>query len=116
MTDKRIVITTAGSQDEARKIAEALVTRRLAACVNIIPRIQSIYWWQGKVGESREWLLVIKTTAAAFNRVASAIKEMHSYELPECVCLTIEGGSQEYLNWIGESVEKQQKGKRIKKK
>lgn len=105
MTDKRLVLTTAGSRDEARRIAEALVDRKLAACVNIVPGVLSIYRWKQKREEANEWLLLIKTTAAAFERVRGAIKEMHSYELPECLCLAIEDGSGEYLQWLGESVE-----------
>ena len=104
MTDKRIVFTTAGSEDEARKIAHGLVERRLAACVNIVPQITSIYRWQGKVEEACEWLLIVKTTAAAFVQVRDAIAELHSYEVPECVCLNIEDGSTTYLDWIAESV------------
>jgi len=105
MTDKRLVLTTAGSRDEARRIAEALVDGKLAACVNIVPGAVSIYRWKGKSEEAEEWLLWIKTTAAAFDRVRDAIREMHSYELPECLCLPIEDGSAEYLRWLEESVE-----------
>ena len=105
MTDKKIVLTTAGSEEEARKIAEALVQRRLAACVNIVPQIESIYRWQGKVESAREWLLIVKTTGGCYERVRAAISELHSYELPECICLAIEDGSAGYLAWIGESVE-----------
>ncbi len=104
MTDKRIVLSTAGSEEEAHKIARHLVERRLAACVNIVPQITSVYWWNNEVEEAREWLLVIKTTAEAFDEVRQAIKETHSYEVPECICLTIEDGSQNYLQWIGDSV------------
>lgn len=104
MTDKKLVLTTAGSNEEARKIARALVERRLAACVNIVPQIESVYRWEGKIDEAREWLLVIKTTAAAFDRVRNAIRELHSYEVPECICVSIEDGSPDYLKWIGESV------------
>ncbi len=104
MTDKRIVLTTASSEEEARKIARHLVDRRLAACVNIVPQITSIYRWQEKVEEAREWLLVVKTTAAAFGQVRQAIAELHSYEVPECICLAIEDGSPAYLQWITESV------------
>jgi periplasmic divalent cation tolerance protein len=104
MTDKRIVLTTAGSEEEARKIARALVESRIAACVNIVPQIASVYRWQSKVEEAREWLLVVKTTAAAFGQVREAIAELHSYELPECICLIIEDGSPNYLQWIAESV------------
>jgi periplasmic divalent cation tolerance protein len=105
MTEARIVVTTAGSADEARLIAEALVDRKLAACVNILPKITSIYRWKGKVEESDEWMLWIKTTQALFERVRDAIKELHSYVLPECVCLAIEDGSKEYLGWLADSVE-----------
>ena len=104
MTDKRIVLTTASSEEEAQKIARHLVEHRLAACVNIVPQVASIYRWQGKVEEARELLLMVKTTAAAFSQVCAAIAELHSYELPECICLTIEDGSPAYLQWIAESV------------
>jgi len=107
MTDKRIVLSTAGSQEEARKIAHALVERRLAACVNIVGPIESVYRWKGAVESAPEHLLVIKTTAAAFPRVRDAIREMHSYELPECVMVAIEDGDQEYMRWIGESVNRE---------
>jgi periplasmic divalent cation tolerance protein len=104
MTDKRIVLTTASSEEEARKIARHLLEHRLAACVNLVPQVASIYLWQGKIEEAQEWLLVIKTTAAAFGQVREAIADLHSYELPECICLTIEDGSPAYLQWIAESV------------
>jgi periplasmic divalent cation tolerance protein len=111
MTDKRIVLTTAGSEEEARKIARALVDRRAAACVNIVPQVTSIYRWQGNVEEAREWLLIVKTTAAAFGQVRGAITELHSYDIPECICLTIEDGSPAYLQWIAESVSTGESGK-----
>ena len=104
MTDKKLVFTTAGSSEEARKIGRALVERRMAACVNIVPRVESVYRWEGKVEEAQEWLLVIKTTAATFERVRETIRELHSYNLPECICVSIEDGGPEYLRWIGESV------------
>ncbi|MGA2414377.1 MAG: divalent-cation tolerance protein CutA [Candidatus Sulfotelmatobacter sp.] len=104
MSDTRLVLTTAGSEAEAKKIARALVERHLAACVNIVPQISSIYRWQGKVEEAQEWLLIMKTTAQAFERVCDAVAELHSYELPECICLAIEDGSSNYLRWIEESV------------
>jgi periplasmic divalent cation tolerance protein len=104
MTDKRIVLCTAGSEDEARKIARHLVEQRLAACVNIVPRVESIYRWQGKVESSGEWLLLIKTTAERFPSVLAAIRALHSYELPECVAIGIEDGSASYLEWIDQSV------------
>ena len=104
MTDKRIVLTTAGSQEEARKIARHLVDHRLAACVTIITPVESIYRWQGKVESSAEWLLVVKTTLDHFASVRDAIRELHSYELPECVAIAIEDGSASYLQWLTESL------------
>jgi periplasmic divalent cation tolerance protein len=104
MTDKILVFTTASSKDEARKIGRTLVERQLAACVNIVPQVGSIYRWEGEVEEAEEWLLVIKTTRSAFERVRDAINELHSYDVPECIAVPIESGSMEYLNWLGESV------------
>jgi len=104
MTDHTLVLSTAGSQEDARRIAHALVEKRLAACVNIVPQIESIYRWQGNVEQAREYLLLIKTTATAFAAVRDAIQQLHSYELPECICLTMEDGSVSYLKWITESV------------
>jgi periplasmic divalent cation tolerance protein len=104
MTDKRIVLSTAGSQEQARKIAQALVGRRLAACVNIVPGVESVYRWQDKVDTAGEWLLVMKTTAGAFPALRQALLELHSYEVPECLMLAVEDGDTAYLEWIGESV------------
>jgi periplasmic divalent cation tolerance protein len=103
MTNARIVLTTAGSQEEARKIANALVERRLAACVNIVPHVESIYRWQGKIETAEEWLLLIKTQAELFDRVRNAVKELHSYDLPECLMLEVAAGSPEYLDWIAKN-------------
>jgi periplasmic divalent cation tolerance protein len=105
MTDKRLVLTTASSHEEARKLANALVDRRYAACVNIVPHIESIYRWEGNVERAEEWLLLIKTTGSAFQSVRDTIHELHSYAVPECISLPIEAGSIPYLAWIEESVE-----------
>ncbi len=104
MTDKRLVLSTASSQDEARRIANVLVELGLAACVNILPAMDSIYRWKDQLEEAEERLLLIKTTAAAFNAVCSAIQELHSYEVPECIALAIEDGSAAYMDWIAECV------------
>lgn len=104
MTDKRIVLTTCGSQEEAERIARHLVENRLAACVNVIPQVQSIYRWQGKVESAQEWVLMAKTTAKQFPLVRDAISTLHSYELPECISMTIEDGSAAYLGWIEDSL------------
>ena len=100
MTNSRIILTTAGSAQEARKLARALVERRLAACVNVVPRIESVYRWQGKVESAREWLLVVKTTRARVKAVQAAIRELHSYDLPECIAIAIDAGSPAYLKWL----------------
>ena len=104
MTDKRIVLSTAGSEEEARKMANHLVESRLAACVNIVLHVESIYRWEGKVESGREWLLIIKTSAELFPAVRDAIRELHSYELPECIAIDVEDGSTEYLEWLGDSM------------
>jgi len=105
MTNKRLVLTTTESMNQARRIADALIEHKLAACVNIVPHVQSIYRWKGKAEEAEEWLLWIKTTSEAFERVRDLIRELHSYELPECLCLAVEDGSPDYLRWIEDSVE-----------
>ena len=106
MTDKIIVLTNTGSQAEARKIATALVERKLAACVNILPGVESTYWWKGKMETAPEWTLLIKTVRGKFDAVRDAVRELHSYELPECIALAIDDGSPEYLDWINESVQR----------
>jgi periplasmic divalent cation tolerance protein len=105
MSDCRIVLTTTGSLEEAQKIAHTLVQIKLAACVNVVPNISSVYRFQGKVESSEEFLLIIKTTADAFERVRDAIKNLHSYDLPECIALKISDGSTECLDWINAEVE-----------
>jgi periplasmic divalent cation tolerance protein len=104
MTDKKLVLTTCGSVEEARKIAHALVERSLAACVNLVPQVESVYRWQGKIETAAEFLLLIKTTAGAFDKLRDALTELHSYDLPECIEISIEDGGTAYLDWIGESV------------
>jgi periplasmic divalent cation tolerance protein len=104
MTDKLLVLTTAGSEAEANQMAQALVERRLAACVNILPRIQSVYRWRDKIEKSEEFLLFIKTKRGLEAELKAAIRELHSYELPELVGLAMESGSEEYFQWIDESL------------
>lgn len=104
MTDKRLVFTTCGSREEAQRIAREIVERRLAACVNIVPQIESVYRWQDKIDSANEWLLLIKTTAAHFTRLRDALLQLHSYDVPECIEIAIEDGSAAYLEWIADSV------------
>jgi periplasmic divalent cation tolerance protein len=106
MTDKVVVLSTAGSQAEAARIAEELLEKRLAACVNIVGRIQSFYLWHDKLQRDEEFLMIIKTCRAKLDQVQDAIREMNSYELPEFIALSVEGGSDEYLRWLDTCVGK----------
>ena len=103
MTQARVVLTTCGSKDEAQKIARAVVERRVAACVNIIAPVESIYRWEERVESATEWLLLIKSTAEKSAVVCEAIRELHLYDVPECIVISIEDGSAEYLKWIEKS-------------
>lgn len=104
MTDKIVILITAGNMDEASKIAHALVERKLAACVNLIDPIRSVYRWEGKVAEDSEVLLVVKSSRELFDEVRRAVEELHSYHVPELICLPIIDGSPNYLNWLTESL------------
>ncbi|MBV9179845.1 MAG: divalent-cation tolerance protein CutA [Acidobacteria bacterium] len=104
MTGKILVLTTAGSELEARTMARGLIEQHLAACVNLIPQVHSLYWWQGQVESSTEYLLLIKTLKSQEDRVRAAIRELHSYQLPECIVMEIHSGSEEYLKWMEEAV------------
>jgi periplasmic divalent cation tolerance protein len=94
------VVTTAGSEEEAERLSEALVERRLAACVQVVGPISSRYRWRGKVEHEREWQCLAKTEAAAYPQVEAAIRELHSYDEPEIIALPIAQGSDGYLRWI----------------
>src|SRR5947209_8378953 len=99
-----IVLSTTDNPELARKIAHELVERRLAACVNIVPQVESVYRWQHKVETAQEFLLVIKTTSERYHNVRDTIRELHTYELPECIEIKLENGSEPYLQWISQSV------------
>jgi periplasmic divalent cation tolerance protein len=104
MIQALIVLTTIDQPEAAEKLARDFIERRLAACVNIVGPIRSVYRWKDEVHNDEEYLLIIKTTAEQAEQLNSALKELHSYELPECVHLSVEGGTQEYLEWLGEQV------------
>src|SRR5205814_4780686 len=104
MSDEKLVISTAGSKEEASHIAISLVEAQLAACVNIVGPIESIYRWQGKIESAPEFLLLVNTAASQSAAVITRIRELHSYDLPEAIEIRIDGGSADYLKWIADSV------------
>jgi periplasmic divalent cation tolerance protein len=95
-----VVFVTASSEEEADKIASLLLEKRTAACVNVIPRIKSRFWWQGKLDSAQESLLIIKTRAALVPQLADIVKKAHSYTVPEIVALPIVSGDKDYLDWV----------------
>ena len=106
MNPLRFVYMTAGSREEAERIGRALVEERLAACVNILDGMQSFYWWQGKIEEGRETVLIAKTREALVDSLSERVKALHSYDCPCVIALPIEGGNADYLAWLlGESRE-----------
>ena len=106
MTDKIVVLSTCPSEEEATRIARELVAKRLAACVNIIGGVRSIYHWKDAMEDSQEVLLVIKTSRALFENLRSQIERTHSYEVPEVIALPIVDGAESYLDWLGRSLAK----------
>jgi len=104
--DAVVVLVTAGSREEAGRIGTALVTERLAACVNLIGPIRSIYRWQGSIEEADEWQLVVKARAADLSALEARVKALHSYEVPEILALPVYGGSAAYLAWLDEATKR----------
>jgi len=105
MSDPIVAFVTCGSEEEALKIANALVEARLAACVNVVAPIRSIYRWEGKICDEKEWLLVIKTQRHRFEALEKKVKSLHSYSVPEIISLPITEGSSRYLSWLAEMTE-----------
>jgi periplasmic divalent cation tolerance protein len=103
-----VVYVTAPNEDEAAKIARCLVEENLAACVNIVPGIRSIYSWQGKIEDEKEVLLIIKTRLKLFKALESKVLSMHSYTVPEIIAIPIVEGSDEYIKWLKEVTTRQQ--------
>jgi len=101
----RIVLVTCGSAAEARKIAKAVVGKRLAACVNIFSTpVEAVYRWKGALQNAREWLVIIKTSAKELKKLESEVMRLHSYETPEFLAVAVAGGAKGYLSWLGESL------------
>jgi periplasmic divalent cation tolerance protein len=95
-----VVFITVDSQETARKITDKLLTERKAACVNIIPKVESQYWWQGKIESANELLLIVKTHAVLLEELIALVKQNHPYSVPEIIALPIIGGNKDYLKWI----------------
>src|SRR5688572_13320405 len=102
-----VVVTTVEDEEQALLIARELVARRLAACVNVLPGIRSVFRWQGQIQRDTEYLLLVKTLASEHDAVAAAIRELHSYELPEILTIPV-GAEERFLAWIRDSVDKTQ--------
>jgi len=100
-----VLLITTGSAQEAQQIARALLEQRKIACANIIPEVDSHFWWENKIDSAKESLLIAKTKASALSDIITLVKKVHSYEVPEIIALPIIGGSQDYLEWIEKSVD-----------
>ncbi len=104
-TSKVVILITTATEEEAHSIAELLLNQRKVACVNIVPRVDSLFWWQGKLDSAQESLLIIKTRASLLPEIIEMVKMTHSYEVPEIIALPIVGGNEDYLEWIDSEVE-----------
>jgi periplasmic divalent cation tolerance protein len=105
MSEATVILTTASKEEEALAIARALVGEGLAACVNVVPGVRSIYRWEGKVCDDAELLLVVKTTPAKQDAVIAKIQSVHSYDCPEAIALPVVAGSRKYLDWLTEATQ-----------
>ena len=101
-----VVVTTVGQEEQALTIAREMVARRLAACVNVLPGVRSVYRWQGRICRDGEFLLLIKTLEQEYEAVAAAIRELHNYELPEILAFPVGQGDERFLAWIRDSLDK----------
>jgi periplasmic divalent cation tolerance protein len=104
MTDKIVVLSTCATEAEAETLARSMVEQRLAACVNVIPRIRSYYRWKGALESADECLLLIKSSRDRFPQLMAALEKAHSYEVPEVLALQVVDGAANYLNWLEASV------------
>ena len=100
-----VIFITTGTGGEAHKIAEVLLTQRKAACVNIVPKVSSLFWWKDELDSAQESLLIVKTKASLLNQIITLVKEIHSNDIPEIIALPIIGCKQDYLEWLDKEVE-----------
>ncbi|MCM8789621.1 MAG: divalent-cation tolerance protein CutA [Candidatus Omnitrophica bacterium] len=99
-----IIFVTAASKKEAEKIAQALLKNKLCACVNIVDKIESLFWWERKIDRAKEALLIIKSRQDKLDRIVALVKSLHSYTVPEVIAFSITGGNKAYLRWWEESI------------
>lgn len=104
--DYIVIFITAGSESEGEKIAKGLIENKLVACVNIIPKIRSYYWWEEKLCNDEEVLLVAKSRKYLFEEICHKVKELHSYQVPEIIAFSLFDGSEDYLKWVSETIKK----------
>lgn len=104
MSDRLLVMTTVARAEDAEYLAREVVERRLAACVNVLPPMSSVYRWQGEVTREEERLLLMKTRADRFDALRDLLAEIHPYDIPEVIAIPIEGGSDSYLKWLDDSL------------
>jgi periplasmic divalent cation tolerance protein len=99
-----VIFITCSGKPEGIKIAKALLTRKLVACVNMVDKLDSFFWWEGKINQAKECLLIAKSTRAKLDKITKVVKSLHSYEVPEIIGLPIAGGNRNYLDWINGSI------------
>ena len=100
-----VLFITTATTNEAQRISKVLLEQKKVACVNIVPRVSSLFWWENKLDSAHESLLIVKTKASLLNEVVRLVREIHSYDIPEIIALPIVGGNKDYLEWIGKDVE-----------
>lgn len=105
-----VIFITTGTDEEAHRIANMLLTQKKVACVNILPKVRSLFWWQDKLDSAQESLLIVKTRASLLSEIVSMVREVHSYDVPEVIALPIIGGNPDYLEWIGKEVKQSAEG------
>jgi periplasmic divalent cation tolerance protein len=104
MTDNIVVFITTAGAEEAQRLADILLNERKAACINIVPRVSSRFWWQGKLEAAEESLLIVKTKASVLDEIVGLVKQHHGYDVPEVIALPIIGGNKGYLDWLSKEV------------
>lgn len=106
MSEEIVILITAGSQDEAAKIARTLVDERLAACVNVLPGVRSFFFWEGRTQDAAETLMICKSRLPVMERIIARVKELHSYTVPEIIALPVTAGLPDYLRWVADSTKR----------